>query len=218
MKGKHRNVKIQNSHDFNSINIRSRSSTKDEHYTTAETSIYCIIIPDSSTIGSNGEGPESPLEREPAIFGFEGEVDGEGEGELNIEENAEGGTEAVTEGEADGERERKVEGETEGVTEGEAEGVKGDAEGGTEGKADGERERKVEGETEGETEAVTEGEADGERERKVEGVKEGEADGDAEGDADGLDVVLKGQIGLWQVMGNPQDPIFTAPYVVYVSI
>ena len=61
---------------------------------TAETKIS-ICIPDSNVIESS-EGPESPLEREPAVFGFVEDTDGEGEGE--------GGIKIVdeTEGETDG--------------------------------------------------------------------------------------------------------------------
>ena len=66
---------------------------------TAETKIS-ICIPDSSVIESS-EGPESPLEREPAVFGFAEDIDGEGEGEggIKIVEETEGEVEGDTDGE-----------------------------------------------------------------------------------------------------------------------
>ena len=63
---------------------------------TAETKIS-ICIPDSNVIESS-EGPESPLEREPAVFGFVEDIDGEGEGGIKIVEETEGEVEGETDG------------------------------------------------------------------------------------------------------------------------
>ena len=58
-----------------------------------------MCIPDSSVIESS-KGPESPLEREPAVFGFaeDTDVEGEGEGGIKIVEETEGEAEGETDG------------------------------------------------------------------------------------------------------------------------
>ena len=75
---------------------------------------------------------------------------------------------------------------------------------------------KEKGDADGETVgAIKEGEADGET---AGAIKEGEADGEKVGAADMSSVMFKGKFTRWYVIGNPHDPNFVAPYVVYVNM